>query len=199
MPNRLRPFFRGWDAKREILRPLIVNVLSAGVLFLAAMGLKDHIHKLFTSPPEQKDWPLVCILEPHVVETGPVTADLFIINIDRDNSYDQSRLADMARERSGSDREAISPLIELSMSSSASEDSIADIRPDDAFNKGKGRASAKRLDPGGRRWVITVEEIKPSLILKLTVATTTTDRSIDSRANLSSLPVRLTYARSPLP
>jgi len=193
MPRQGQGFFKGWEVKQEILRPLIVNLLTAAILFLAAVGLKDRIVSLFTSPQKMDDWPLFCVLEPRASKGGPVIADLFIINLST-KSYSASELTELAKVRSSADRKEIDPFIAINLKDYLSDESIASIQEDEAFNREKGRASVERLS--ATRWKVKVANIKSGVILKVTVVTTV-DRAISSAASIESLPVNLSYARSP--
>ena len=88
--SRRHAFFTGWEFKREVLRPLLTNVLTASVLFVAAVTFKPWIYGLFT-PPRVADWPIYCVLEPQLSDGGKMTVDLFIINL-RDVDYTQDDL-----------------------------------------------------------------------------------------------------------
>ena len=193
MPRQVHGLFTGWEVKQEILRPLIVNLLTAAILFLAAVGLKDRIVSLFTAPRKVDDWPLFCVLEPHPSKGGPVVADLFIINLGP-KPYSASELTEFAKVRSSEDRKEVDPFIAINLKEYLSGESITSIREDDDFSREKGSASVERLS--ATHWNVKVASINPGVILKFTVETTV-DRAISSRASIESLPVRLSYARSP--
>jgi hypothetical protein len=196
MPRHGRGFFAGWEVKQEMLRPLIVNLLTAAILFLAAVGLRDRVVSLFSSPQKVDDWPLFCVLEPHATkpgEHGPVIADLFIINV-RTTPYSASELAVLAKVRSSEDRMEIDPFIAISLKDYLKGESITDIQEDSEFNKEKGSAAPEQLSK--TRWKVNVANIKPGVILKFTIFTTV-DRAISSRASIETLPIHLSYARSP--
>jgi hypothetical protein len=193
MPRQVHGFFTGWEVKQEILRPLIVNLLTAAILFLAAVGLRDRIVSLFTSPQKVDDWPLFCVLEPHPSKGGPVIADLFIINLGQ-KPYSASELTELAKLRSSEDRREVDPFIAINVKDYLSGESITSIHEDDDFNRENGSASVVRVS--ATHWNVEVASIKPGVILKFTV-TTTLDRAISSRASIESLPVHLSYARSP--
>src|SRR5258708_1579163 len=136
MPRQVHGFFRGWEVKQEILRPLIVNLLTAAILFLAAVGLRDRIVSLFTSPRKVDDWPLFCVLEPHPSKGGPVIADLFIINLGQ-KTYSASDLTEFAKVRSSEDRKEVDPFIAINLKDYLSGESITSIQEDADFSRGK--------------------------------------------------------------
>jgi hypothetical protein len=193
MPRQLLVFFAGWEVKKEILRPLIVNLLTASILFLAAVGLKDRIVSLFTSPQRVDDWPLFCVLEPRPSKGGPVIADLYIINLGS-KPYNALDLTELAKVRSSEDRKEIDAFIVINLKDNLSGESITSVQEDDDFNKEKGDANVEQIN--ATHWKVNVANINRGVILKFKV-TTTVDRPISSRASIESLPLHLSYARSP--
>lgn len=187
--------FSGWELKSEVLRPVIVNVLSAGALFLCAVALKNPLYDLFTAPPRVADWPLYCVLEPHPSPSGtdPMVIDLFIVNVGGAR-YLASDLTDWGRKRSVEDRRDVSTSIEIDLKENARGEKILDVRPDDEFNLGKGIVTATPTGSGG--WAAHVGRIEKGVILKLVVMTTVT-RPVSTRASCGTLPVLLKYARAP--
>src|SRR5262245_58001802 len=97
--------FSGWEVKKEVLRPVIVNLLTASLFFLAAVLFKNPIYDYFTTAPKVA-WPLYCVLEPQVSNGGPVTADLFVINVGG-TRYVNADLEALATQKSFSDRKAV--------------------------------------------------------------------------------------------
>jgi hypothetical protein len=191
-PGAWHRFLAGWEVKQNILRPLIVNLLTAATLFLAAIALKKPVYDLFTSPPAVNDWPLYCVLQPRVSKGGNVTADLFIINVGNAN-YGASDLADLAKKRSVADRREVSPAISIVMKPNLAGESIRDVQADREFNNEQGSVTLSH--PDATHWMIQVEQIKVRAMLKLTVVTTV-DRPVSSRASLETLPIQVLDARS---
>jgi hypothetical protein len=40
---QLKKIFTGWEAKEKILRPVIVNLITASMIFLASVFFKEQI------------------------------------------------------------------------------------------------------------------------------------------------------------
>jgi hypothetical protein len=183
----------GWEVKEKILRPVVVNLLTAGVIFLVAVVFKDRIHDYFVPRHELKQWPIYCILEPEPNNGGGVTADLFVMNPTQ-SPYSGNDLDVLASQLSQQEGKAISPLIEIAMKDYLSDKTILDVKEDSEFNKEKGSASISH--PDNAPWRIRLEQIGKGKILKFVIRTNE-EREISSRASFESLPIRLTYARSP--
>jgi hypothetical protein len=187
--------FRGWEVREKILRPVIVNLLTASLIFLAAVIFKDRIYNYFAPQPQAKDWPIYCVLEPEPSTGGPVTADLFVLNL-TPRKYVRNDLDTLANDLSPGDGTKISALIEVSMKDGLVDEKIPDIQPDVEFNKEKGSAVAEPVDQARTHWRIRLDEIKEGKILKFIVHTSS-ERPISSRASFATLPVKVTYARAP--
>lgn len=181
--------------REKILRPVIVNLLTASLIFLAAVIFKDRIYNYFAPQPQAKDWPIYCILEPEPSKGGPVTADLFVMNLTR-RKYVRSDLDALANDLSPGDGKKISSLIEVSMKDGLVDQKISDIQPDAEFNKEKGSAVVDPVDQTRTHWRIRLDEIKEGKILKFIVHTSE-ERPINSRASFDTLPIKVTYARAP--
>lgn len=184
--------FSGWEPKEKIIRPVVVNLLTAFLIFLTAVVFKNAIYSLLF-PRTGKDWPIYCILEPEPNNGGEVKVDLFVVNADAEGKkYSKEDLQELAQTLSEKGPK-ISPLIQVSMKDYLLDEAISEIRPDEEYNKEKGSAVPKRLDPA--HWEIEIAEIRPNTIMKFIISTTE-KRGISSRASLESLPVKMSYARS---
>jgi len=189
---RRHPFFTGWEFKREVLRPLVTNVLTAAVLFAAAVTLKPWIYGLF-SAPRVPDWPIYCVFEPQVGDGGKMIVDLFVANL-RDVDYTQDDLEALAARRTLGEGPTVSSIIRVELKDSVSNQAIETVTPDEPFNTGKGRLEPRRVDD--RHWTIDIQKISKSIIVKFEIHTTVA-RRITARGDVDAVPVRIVYARKP--
>jgi len=191
--SEIRRFlFTGWEVREKILRPVIVNLLTASLLFLIAVIFRDRIYDYFVPRHEAKEWPIYCLIEPEVSSGGPVTADLFVLNLTA-RKYLKSELDSLAAQQSPPYGTPFSALIDIEMKDSVKDGAISDIKGDDEFNREKGSATPNRVDQ--RHWQIRIEEIEEGKILKFVIHTTE-KRPVSSRASFDTLPIKITYARS---
>jgi hypothetical protein len=185
--------FSGWELKEKILRPVLVNLLTGLLLFLTAVIFRDPIYNYFAPRPQTRDWPIYCVVEPQPSGGGPVTADLFVMNLSA-RKYIGSDLDSLAKELSPGDGKKLSPLIEIAIKDNLEDEEISEVKPDAEFNKEKGSASLQQVDK--QHWRVRLDEIKEGKILKFTIRTTA-DRPISSRASFETLPLKINYARTP--
>src|SRR5207244_2223761 len=139
---QLTNLFRGWEAKEKIVRPVIVNLTTASVVFLAAVLFKDPLYRYFIWQPNL-DWPIYCVLEPHVNldPRNRVSVDLFVINTEA-NNYSSQQLVDLADQQSKKGR-SVSSIIRIVANQGFPADTIENVFPDDEFNIGKGSATVQ--------------------------------------------------------
>jgi len=190
--------FTGWQFKEKILKPVMVNVLTAFLLFITVVAFRDPLYNYFVNPLGTSHWPIFCVLEPEVssntdkvtADTDKVTADLFVINLDP-KDYLAKDLDALAADQSPQHGPALNPLIDIYLTESALDSEILDILPDDEFNKGKGTVTKQKIS--ATHWQIRLDQIKERALLKFTIPTTVV-RHISSRSNYLSLPMTITYA-----
>lgn len=116
-----------------VLRPILVNVLTAGVLFAMAVVFKPQIYALL-DPPGIPEYPLVCYAEPRPGEPPEERiVEFFIINLKGDR-VDRSSLLGLLRNFGPKDRLLI-PDIRLAMNERGN---IVSATTDIPFNEGKG-------------------------------------------------------------
>ena len=183
--------FTGWEVREKILRPVIVNLLTALLIFLVAVLFKDPIYNYFAPQPVTKDWPIFCVVEPEPNHDGDIKADVFVLNL-TPKKYLAGDLDSLAKEQSPPTGKKLSPLIEIDMKDNQ-EGAISDIQADDEFNKEKGSVTPIKLDPS--HWQVRLDEIKDGKILKFVIHTTT-KRTVSSRSSFETLPIKVSYARS---
>lgn len=193
---QLTKIFTGWEAKEKIFRPVIVNLLTASIIFLAAVVFKEPLYNYF----ERKDpkWPIYCVLEPHVNPDGTegVTVDLFVINTEaQDYTGEQlAKLSDANANASGG-LSKVSPVIRIAPEDGLPPDAITQIVPDGEFNTGKGEGVVMPLEPGKAYREIKLAKIQAHGILKFIISTTE-KRPVHTRGDLGTVPITVDYARS---
>jgi hypothetical protein len=185
-----RTVFTGWDLKEKILRPVIVNLLTGFLLFVAVVALRDPLYRYFFSHSfSTAHWPVFCILEPEVTNTEEITADLFVVNIDP-KDYSWQELDQLAKKQSPQNGPESSATIDLYLNDSSGGKEILDVIPDDEFNQGKGSLITNKVSRS--HFQIRLEQIKERALLKLVIHTNV-ERKIFSRSDYLTLPVAVTY------
>jgi len=183
--------FTGWEVREKIFRPVIVNLLTASLIFLAVVIFKDSLYDYFAPHSQSKDWPIYCVVEPEVGDDRPVAAELFVINL-TNTRYEASQLDTLATQQSPERGKKLTPIIEVAMKN-GEEGVISDIQPDGEFNREKGSAGIIKVDPG--HWQIRLDEIGKGKMLKFIIKTTER-RTVTARADFDTLPIEIIYARS---
>ena len=186
-----KALFTGWEAREKIFRPVIVNLLTASIIFLAVVIFKDNLYDYFAPHSQSHDWPIYCVVEPEVGDDKPVKAELFVINL-TNTRYAAYELDSLATQQSPERGKKLTPIIEIAMKA-GEEQSISDIQPDSEFNKEKGSAGIIKVDPS--HWQIRLDEIKEGKMLKFIIQTTER-RTVTARADFDTLPIEIIYARS---
>lgn len=175
-------FFKNWDAKNKIITPVLVNLISAFVLFWFIVLFKEPMIELLKS--KAKDYPIYCVAEPYMSQDGILMAELYIINLKGDN-YTEKDLREILKAQ----ELQISPDIKIVCRYSGGK--ITNIIQDQEFNSGKGDVQIMRPKEMDGEWRITVKEIVSKAIFKLIIVT---DYKIKlNRASKASLPLEITY------
>src|SRR4029453_15081973 len=86
--------FSGLEFKEKIARPVIVNLLTAFLFFIAIVALRDPLYNYFFSHNfSTVHWPIFCVFEPKFPPASSpspspadpghktVTAELFVVNL----------------------------------------------------------------------------------------------------------------------
>jgi hypothetical protein len=186
-----KAIFTGWEVREKIFRPVIVNLLTASLIFLAVVIFKDTLYDYFAPRSQSNDWPIYCVVEPEVGDDKPVTAELFVINL-TNTRYDASQLETLATQQSPERGKKLTPIIEVAMKA-GEEKFISDIQPDNEYNKEKGSAGIIKVDPS--HWQIRLDVIEKGKMLKFIIQTTDR-RTVTTRADFDTLPIEIIYARS---
>ena len=145
---------------QNLLRPVVVNVLTAVILFFLAVSFKPLIFDLFRGP-DIPEYPLICTAEPYrSASEKEMKIDFFVINR-TDESYTREDLISELKALNPEPDRALSPDIELELT----EEGEIHATTDRDFNNGKGELRVL-YDPEIRRITIAVDRIEPRAILK---------------------------------
>ena len=195
MRRQLKNIFTGWEAKDKIVRPVVVNLLTASAIFLAAVVFKDPIYRYFAREKKDPKWPIYCVMEPHRNPEGTegVTVDLFVINTEAQN-YTGEQLDRLANEPGSDELSKVSPVIRVAPEEGLSPDAINRIEPDLEFNTGKGEAFLMPKEPDKAYREIRISKLQAHGILKFIVFTTE-KRPVRTRGDLRTVPITVNYAR----
>jgi hypothetical protein len=157
----LKAFLENWA--QNILRPLVVNVLTAVILFFLAVSFKPLIFAFFRGS-DIPEYPLICTAEPYrgVVEKE-MMIDFFVINRIGESRTREQLIVDLKALNPEPDR-TLSPDIELEVAKEVEIHATAD----EDFNKGKGKLRVLYA-PETQRITIIVDEIEPRAILKAVI------------------------------
>jgi hypothetical protein len=189
MSQIILDLFKNWEIKKSLVSPVIVNLLTALVLFFAVVMFKEPFYRLIKPNPEVEQFPLYCIAEPYVKgDGGLMMADLFIINLRDDKSFTEKDLESILRTRKP-DRN-IQPYIEIV--STRRNVKILDVKADDKFNEDKGELEVIPPKKDGKPWIVMVNEISRKAILTLRVYTDLKSPPI-SRDAKTALPFDVNY------
>jgi hypothetical protein len=178
--------FSGWQLKEKIFGPVIVNLLTTFLIFIVIVAFRNPLYSYFFQSREH--WPIFCILEPEVTNTGKITADLFVVNLDP-SDYTETQLDKLASDES-QNGSPLSARIQIYLTDSSSGKEILNVIPDDDFNKGKGSVIPKQVSPG--HFEVRLDHINNRALLKLTIPTNI-ERPISSRSDYLTLPMAVSY------
>ena len=156
--------FEEWE--KSIVRPILVNLSTAFLLFLFAFVFRDVIHSIFVTNPI-KEYPLSCLMESHKTSSDPnLSTDVFVINRSGEEFTDTT-LRERLKDFPSDARLQFSPDIELIYEDAVGK--IIDATEDAPFNQEKGRL---RFTLEERKLTIHVDHIAQRAILKATISTT---------------------------
>jgi hypothetical protein len=190
LTTKVRTFFSGWEAKEKIARPVVVNLTTALLVFLAALPFKTTIQGFFNPSRPITSYPLYCHMEPYQ-EGDNVAVDLFVIN-ESDDSLSDLKLLEFVQQHSPDRSNPLTHKIEIRIKPGF-ESKIESVTNDVIYNEqGKiGKASAEKKTD--QDWILTIDEIRRRAMLKVKILTTD-EKTITSRADYGSLPIELIYA-----
>jgi hypothetical protein len=132
-----------WAWAESVLRPVLVSVLTAGILFLLASIFKPKIYELFAPPMRVKAYPLICYAEPVATgEEGTRQVEFYVVNLHGDE-YTRDELNQLLRTLAPDER-PLSADVRLWMK--GNEGVIDSVVFDSAFNAGKGSVEVELGD-----------------------------------------------------
>ncbi|MGM0914262.1 MAG: hypothetical protein ACQEXC_09535 [Pseudomonadota bacterium] len=157
---------------RDITVPITVNLLSAGLLFMASLLLEPV--RNFVFPPEViPDYPLFCTVEPWLdPDREALVVDLFIINTTQ-NDYTHADLQRLLDTRKLDPKSSLSPDLVLSYWRKLDETVIGTVgKPDryPVFNLGKGEVEVG-VNEATNQVRIRLERISPRAVIKVGLPT----------------------------
>jgi hypothetical protein len=155
--------FKDWQDK--IVRPVLVNLTTAFLLFLASLSFAPVRSWLF--PAETiRDYPLISTAEPSVSKAdNRLIVEFFVINR-TDHPYTREELVRFLHSNNPDARSKPSPDIELAYWRKVGK--IEDVFVDKEFNDQKGTLDVV-FQPGSDRIVIKVVNIKARAVMKVSV------------------------------
>ena len=183
--------FRGWGIKNSIIAPIIVNLISALIIFMLLLALKPIIFEQLGLNKGFKEYPIYCIAEaynPSKHKLNEVIFDLFVINLS-DDILDTQDLDTAAKALAPGEDVAISPEIKLTTQEGLVLEKIERYKE---FNKGKGKLSWKKLDE--EQCEISIVTIQPRGILKLKIYTKGEEDLLGINRGLrGTIPLEISY------
>jgi hypothetical protein len=185
--------FSGWELRDKVVRPVFVNLLTAGIIGGWVWFFSADIHRWLFPPPSAADWPIYCVVEPAVNYSpeAALEADLYIINLEA-QSHDSQTLVTRA-ETYSSDPSARPPTTITIRITGGSYHQILAVDADLPFNDGKGRLQVSK-DDNLQRWMVTIGQIEKGAVLRARIRTDAR-RPITSKSDLETMPFELLYAR----
>lgn len=158
----IRKLFENWE--KNILRPIVVSVTTALVLFLASLTFTPVRSFLFGG---LQDYPIYCVAEPYRHRMNPTTLiiDFFVINR-TSSEYTAENLMTFLRTRHA---EGASPDIDLIYRRTGKRGDIGrvfSVTIDPDFNSGKGDI---RGEFTGNDVRIRIDHIEARAVMKVTI------------------------------
>ncbi len=154
--------FKGWQEK--IARPIVVNLATALILFLASLSFQP-VRTWFFPPKTISIYPLICTAEPHVSndDNHKLIVDFFIINR-TGKPYTREDLVNLLQTNNPDRSSNPSPDIELKYWRSYGK--FEKVYVDEEFNDQKGVLEAGQESD---RVMLKVININERAIMKVTL------------------------------
>jgi len=172
------------DLWGNLVAPIAVNLISAAMLFVAALFFRSAILSFFGVGPEPV---LHAVVEPYNNDAGEVLGDLFLINL-RGERYNENELTAALQEET----EDAQRRPELRITWAAGTGRVTGVESDAVFNEGKGKVSIDAPPRPDGDWVIRIEELESRAVLRFTI--TTNLPRITRRSAKASLPFEVFLA-----
>lgn len=159
--------FENWE--QDVLRPIVINLATALLLFLAALGFTP-IRSFLFPPDGLRDYPIYCVAEPYrnALDPSKLNVDLFVINR-TDKDYTVDDLATILATRFPGKNPPASPTIYLHYTREALGQKIGAVETvtyDADFNEDKGLIVPEIVGNDVR---IRIDHIKKRAVAKVTI------------------------------
>jgi hypothetical protein len=159
-----------WEVKGNIVSPILVNLLTALLIFFSVVVFKKPIYNLL-DPDPVKDYPVYCIGEPYIDEDNTLMAEFYIINLRGHKLVEKDLATFLKISTEVKEYEVLEPDIKLTWNKVLGTGNIVDIIQCEDFNEGKGRIEIEPPKNEDGLWSIRLRELRPKAILKLIVYT----------------------------
>ena len=159
--------FDEWQT--SIIRPLIVSVLTAAVLFGLAALFRPALQWLFR-PDTIEQYPLICFAEPYSkpdADSHELLVDFFIVN-PTEKPYSRDALQEKLLLFNPDHDRVYTPDLKLTVTNKARIRDVVVPNEETGFNYGKGEISANPSDDK-RSVKITINSIVEHALLKVTM------------------------------
>lgn len=156
--------FEDWE--QQILRPIVVTVLTAGILVAGSLAFSPIRH-FFFPPADVDDYPLYCTAEAYPTKYQGEEAlgvDFFLINLSGDEQSGDE-LQSILLESNRDSTVTPSTRITLEYNRSLGRVAAASYR-DDAFNEGKGELE---VETAGNTIRIVPRHLAARAIIKVSI------------------------------
>jgi hypothetical protein len=167
-------FWQGWGAKENLLAPVVVNLLSAGLLFLCVVLFRPFVYKVLGIPLTEQEYPIYVTAEGFVWTNDLVAVDFFVINRHSGKYKDQvltpKVIEDLMATGDSDSLAKWSPDIEVRVKEDFRKQNVRLLRIEytNEFNGNKGVLEGKT---NAQTATVSVQRIGPRSILKFTVFT----------------------------
>lgn len=157
------------DLRREVVKPVVVNLLTALLAFLALWLFRDQLYQAIRPRERVADFPLHSVLEAYADENGVVVGKLYIANRNGEHGYSRAALVTILSSASKDDQVEQDPDIHLRLV--AGPNRKLEVTPDLAFNHQSGTLEVVPPTGAGDPWTIRVRQIEAGALLRATLTT----------------------------
>jgi len=157
----------GFKFQEQLLSPVLVNLMTAFIIFLAVALLRDQIYPLVLPHPKIPDFPIYCSSEAYLNDAGEQVGEIYIANL-KNKSFSEMDLRSFITEQLPENAKAPDHLIRVFWVRDVGE---MHLEEDVAFNRGKGQLAIKNPSGGGKEASIDVLDINRNALLRVIVHT----------------------------
>lgn len=181
------------DLRDKLVVPIVVNLTTALIIFVAVVIFKEPIYKLL-GPEAVERYPIYVVAEPYTDEhDGLLKADLFIINLTGDEQSESDLLTFLKISTAQDNDKPQGPDIAIKWNDDLGKGKITSIiEPQTEFNEGKGKLEIQQPTLGDEAWGIRIRELRPKAIMRLVVATDYSQSGVDRTSKFFS-PITVDY------